>query len=131
MLTGCRYTRAIKQSLNKAFNNKSSLNFSIAGIIAEFSHKSLVTKGSKLKSSYGFFIVTKILSQNWCKGFFCPPRMVLPNIILPNFSIRTQIQKKRLFDHFANTNVRWRYRSFHLDDKHESLPNICELLAGS
>ena len=72
--SGCRYTRAIKQSLNKTFENKSSENFEVARIIASFSHKSYVTHGSYFTYENMFFICEKVLSPHWLLGYLTPSR---------------------------------------------------------
>ena len=118
MKSGCPYSRAIKQSLNKSLNNKSAVNFHLADLIASFSHKSLVEEGSQFRSDNTFFVVEEILSQNWCLGFFCQPQMELANhSIVPNLRRRTKTTRKRLFDPFDQTSVRCRHRSFHLQSK--------------
>ena len=59
----CHYQRTIKQAINKILKNKSAVNFTLAAIIAEYSHKSLVTPGSNLISQVSdFFVVKQILS---------------------------------------------------------------------
>ena len=120
MKSGCPYSRAIKQSLNKALQNKSAVNFHLADLIASFSHTSLVKKGSQFRSDNGFFVVQEMLSQNWCLGFFCQPKMELTvenHSIVPNLRRRTKTIRKRLFDPFEQASVRCRHRSFHLQIK--------------
>ena len=121
MISGCRYERAIKQSLNKVFDNKSSVHIIIAELIASYSHKSVVRPGSYLLCpTYHFFIVSDVLSQHWVTGFFCPPRLeylgMETNVVLyhPDLRRKTRIQKKRLYDPFNQAMVRCRsklYRS--------------------
>lgn len=121
MKSGCRYVRAIKQSLNKRFDNKSVLNLHIAEIIAQFSHTTKIKKGTLFVSEHfhGFFYVNEVLSQNWVKGYFCTPRMDLTNDIVPNTFRRTEIKRKKLFQPFALTHVRCRHAAFHLLNKDE------------
>ena len=126
MSSGCRYERAIKQSLNKVFDNKSSVNIIIAELIASYSHKSVVRPGSYLLCpTYHFFVVSDVLSQHWVKGFFCPPRIDFTRTIFggtrhyyePDIEQRTGIQKKRIFSPFSEPCVRIRRRKFHLESK--------------
>ena len=126
MSSGCRYERAIKQSLNKVFDNKSSVNIIIAELIASYSHKSVVRPGSYLLCpTYHFFVVSDVLSQHWVKGFFCPPRIDFTRTIFggtrhyyePDIEHRTGIQKKRIFSPFSEPCVRIRRRKFHLESK--------------
>ena len=118
MKSGCPYSRVIKQSLNKTLNNKSAVNFHLADLICSFSHTSLVKKGAQFRNDCGFFIVQEMLSQNWCRGFFCQPRMELAqHRIVPNLRRRTKTTRKRLFDPFEDTSIRCRHRSFHLEIK--------------
>lgn len=121
MISGCRYVRAIKQSLNKTFDNKSVLNLHIAEIIAQFSHKSKIKKGTLFVSEHfhGFFYVNELLSQNWVKGYFCTPKMELAGNIVPNTFQRTAMMRKKLFDPFDLTHVRCRHSAFHLLNKDE------------
>ena len=122
-LTGCRYVRAIKQSLNKVFQNKSSLNNILAEIIAQYSHKSLVRPGSYLLGNhFNFFIVKTMISPHWCEGFFCPPRIEYRSLgvghfYTPNISNRSRIKRKRIFEPFAEPQVRIRDRKFLLESK--------------
>lgn len=126
MLTGCRYERAIKQSLNKVFDNKSSVHITISELIASYSHKSVVRPGSYLLCpTYHFFVVSDVLSQHWVKGFFCPPRIDFTRTIFggarhyyePDIDQRSAIQKKRVFTPFSEPCVRIRQRKFQLESK--------------
>ena len=125
MTTGCRYERAIKQSLNKVFDNKSSVHIIIAELIASYSHKSVVRPGSYLLcQTYHFFIVSDVLSQHWGKGFFCPPRIDFTRTVFglqqyyePDIDQRSGIQKKRIFSPFSEPCVRIRRRKFLLESK--------------
>lgn len=126
MLTGCRYERAIKQSLNKVFDNKSSVHIIISELIASYSHKSVVRPGSYLLCpTRHFFVVSDVLSQHWVKGFFCPPRIDFTRTIFggtrhyyePDIDQRSAIQKKRVFTPFSEPCVRIRRRKFQLESK--------------
>ena len=119
MKSGCPYVRAIKQGLNKLFDNKSSVNLHLAGVIAEYSHKSVIHKGTLFVSEHyhGFFYVSKVLSQNWVEGYFCTPKMELSGNIVPNTFRRTEVKRKRLFEPFEKTHVRCRDSCFHLINK--------------
>ena len=126
MISGCRYERAIKQSLNKVFDNKSSVHIIIAELIASYSHKSVVRPGSYLLCpTYHFFIVSDVLSQHWVTGFFCPPRIDFTRTIFgamrhyyePDLRHRSELQKKRIFSPFDEPCVRIRQRKFQLESK--------------
>lgn len=126
MISGCRYERAIKQSLNKVFDNKSSVHIIIAELIASYSHKSVVRSGSYLLCpTYHFFIVSDVLSQHWVTGFFCPPRIDFTRTIFggmrhyyePDLRHRSELQKKRIFSPFDEPCVRIRRRKFQLESK--------------
>ena len=136
MKSGCAYTRAIKQSLNNLFQTKSSVHFNIAKLIADFSHKSVVVRGSyMLNSGYEFFIVNEMLSPHWCKGFFCPPRQEFAEQLImyhPDIRRRTQLFRKRIFDPFNNASIRNRARRFFLDREtryHESMSHFPPVFA--
>ena len=112
-MSGCRYQRAIKQSINKMFNNKSSVNIILAELIAEYSHYLFGPRRE-------FFIIKNVISQHWVTGFFCPPRVeFVVDVVLyhPDLRRKTRIQKKRLFDPFKNAMVRSRSKQFHLHKK--------------
>ena len=115
MISGCRYSRAIRQSLNKTLG-RSSLNRALADLITEFSHKIPLIRGNYLISPMReYFVIKEVLSQHWVTGFFCPPRAeFMPTCVIyhPNFSRRTRIQKKRLFDPFGVVSIRCRNRTF-------------------
>ena len=120
-MSGCRYQRAIKQSINKMFNNKSSVNIILAELIAEYSHKITIRPGCYLFGPRReFFIIKNVISQHWVTGFFCPPRVeFVVDVVLyhPDLRRKTRIQKKRLFDPFKNAMVRSRSKQFHLHKK--------------
>ena len=133
MISGCRYERAIKQSLNKVFDNQSSVHPIIATIIASYSHKTKVRPGSYLLCpTYHFFIVSDVLSQHWCKGFFCPPRIEMTRTVFggmrhyytPDVRCAGRVQKKRIFSPFEDPCVRIRQRKFLLESKlrYEQMP---------
>ena len=125
MSSGCRYQRAIKQSLNKVFDNCSSVHSIIATIIASYSHKTLVRRGSYMFAPQrGFFIVQDVLSQHWVLGFFCPAKFELMNTslglrhyYLPDTRHKTRVRKKRVFDPFGDPSVHIRRQKFLLENK--------------
>jgi len=133
MISGCRYERAIKQSLNKVFDNKSSVHSIIAEMIASYSHKTQVRPGSYLLApTYHFFIVKDVISQHWVNGFFCPPRIEMTRTVFggmrhyytPDIEHRSVVQKKRIFSPFEDPCVRIRQRKFLLESKlrYEQMP---------
>ena len=115
MISGCRYSRAIRQSLNKTLG-RSSLNKTLADLITEYSHTLPLIRGNYLLSPMKeYFIIKEILSQHWVTGFFCPPRIeFLPTCVLyhPDLSRRTRIRKKRLFNPFGLVSIRCRNKTF-------------------
>ena len=112
MKTGCRYVRAIKQSINKLLQNQSSLNLSLAQMICGYSHHTnlkvggemiAIREGGPLSVFYtpeGFFIVEQILSMHWCIGYFCPPMLDLNYGIVPDHKRRAASVRKRIFNTF-------------------------------
>ena len=128
MKTGCRYQRAIKQSLNRMMGNRASVNSNIASIISSFSHKTTISPGSYLLCpQYHFFIVCDVLSAHWCEGFFCPPMIdTMYGLFAPDLRRRTAIQKKCIFDPFVRPYVAIRNQKFRIKDKvrYEPLPNL-------
>ena len=133
MKTGCRYMRAIKQSINKLLQNRSSLNYSLAEIICKFSHQTKLKVGSEMiamrqgeplnmfYTTDGFFVVEQILSHHWCLGYFCPPMLDLNYGILPNRNRRGPSERKRIFNSFMLPMIKRRGRMYLLVN--ESLQN--------
>jgi len=135
MISGCRYERAIKQSMNKVFDNRSSVHSIIAELVASYSHKTEVRPGSYLLcSTYDFFIVSAVMSQHWCKGFFCPPRIErfgVCHYYTPDVRCASRVQKKRIFSPFQDPCVRIRQRKFILKSKlqYEQVSNTTNVFA--
>ena len=136
MKSGCPYSRAIKQSLNRMFDNKASVHFDIAVMIAQFSHTSRVRPGSYLLGTrFDFFIVESMLSPHWCTGFFCPPRLEFMDPVVlyhPDIRRRSRLYRKRIFSPFDSAVIRNRAKQFCLNNKfsyHESLSHYPPVFA--
>ena len=135
MSSGCRYSRAIRQSMNKMFDNRSSINRIIADIISEYSHTLTLHRGNYLFGPCReYFIIKEVLSQHWVTGFFCPPRIefVHFNSVLyhPDLSRRTRIRKKRLFDPFGVMAIKCRNKTFKREiNEHQSYSNLATIFA--
>lgn len=131
MLTGCRYERVIRQSINKLLDNKSSVHRILSKIIASYSHTTEVKPGCLLLSKRKeFFIVKHVLSPHWVTGYFCPPRMEFLdfNILYhPDLRRRTRIIKKRLFQPFGAAMVRCRSKQFRFHTKHEQNTHLSQI----
>ena len=127
--SGCRYTRAIKQSLNKHFGNKSRENVHIAQLISSYSHKTYVTHGSYFTWQNTFFICERVLSQHWLVGFLTPSRTgFIGNagvFLYPDFRYKSCQIKKKIFDPFTVPSIKFREKKYTLEakSKHEPLPN--------
>ena len=127
--SGCRYTRAIKQSLNKRFKNKSSENVCLSQLIVSFSHKTYVTCGSYFTYDNMFFICEKVLSPHWLLGFLAPSRTGFIGTagiyLYPDFRYKSRQIKKKIFNPFTIPIVKFRERKYTLEakSKHEPLPN--------
>ena len=132
--SGCRYKRAIRQSLNKRLG-RSALNRQLSSLICSYSHSAPVRPGSYLSRDSGFFVVRRVLSPHWCEGFFCPAMLEyatsmhgLPFIVrVPNASRRSDTEKKRIFDPFTNPCVRKRSQVFTLE-RNEQVPHFHAVL---
>ncbi len=120
-MSGCRYVRSIKQSLNKLFNNTASINFELAKIIADYSHKTIVRPGTIMFGHSEYFIVKRVYSQHWIQGFFCPPKLILnrhnQSVMIPRINMRSRLYKKRVFDAFKKPEVRIRLKRFTLGNE--------------
>lgn len=134
MKSGCRYERAIRQSLNKLLGNRNVINKHIAGIICDYSHTTIIGEHSCLYTrDREFFIIEEMLSPHWCKGYFCPPRLEFVGhrgvAVLPNLYQRTRTHKKLIFDPFGAPVVRRRNKTFHFAHKNdESLQDFPQIL---
>ena len=132
--SGCRYKRAIRQSLNKRLG-RSALNRELSTLICEFSHAGPVKAGSYLSRASGFFVVRRVLSPHWCEGFFCPAMTEyvtsihgIPFVMrAPNAARRTDTCKKRIFSPFTNPCIRRRQQVFTLEGN-EQVPNYHAVL---
>ena len=133
MISGCRYSRAIRQSLNKTLG-RSSLNKTLADLITAYSHALQLRRGNYLFGpSREYFVIKDVLSQHWVTGFFCPPRIeFMPTCVLyhPDLSRRTRIKKKRLFDPFGVVSIRCRNKTFKRGvNEHKPYSNLAEIFA--
>ena len=132
--TSDRYTRVVKQQLNRIYGSKSAMHQDIAMIITEFSHKTILRPGQyMLCRNLHFFIVKRILSNHWVTGFFCPSQLHMENGIfyyLPNIWQRSLTKRKKIFTPFGKTpHVKIRKHSFYLQRKnHEQMSTLRTLL---
>ena len=132
--SGCRYKRAIRQSLNKRLG-RSALNRQLSNLICAYSHSAPVRPGSYLSRDTGFFVVRRVLSPHWCEGFFCPAMVEyatsihgLPFMVrVPNASRRSDTEKKRIFNPFTTPCIRKRSQIFTLEGN-EQVPNFHAVL---
>jgi hypothetical protein len=135
MSSGCRYSRAIRQSMNKIFDNRSSINRILADIIVSYSHAIQLRSGNYLFGpSREYFIINEVLSHHWVTGFFCPPRIeFMPaNLVLyhPDLSRRTRIRRKRLYDPFGRMAIRCRNKTFKREiNEHQPYSNLAAIFA--
>ena len=130
-----RYRRAIKQALNKHFNNKSSENKNISQIISQFSHKTLLKPGTYLLTkALQYFVITSLLSNHWVTGYFCPCRLHLENdffYYIPNIWRRTSLCRKKIFEPFSdNPYIKTRNTKFFVQKKtNEQVPDFTGFFA--
>ena len=100
-----RYSRAIKQALNKRFENKLTINKHLAKLITEFSHKTLITPGAYLMTnSLNYFVVQNLLSDHWVTGFYCPSQLQYFSGLfyhIPNIFRRSVTKRKKIFNPFS------------------------------
>lgn len=135
MSSGCRYSRAIRQSMNKMLDNRSSINRLIADLIANYSHSLPLRRGNYLFGPRReYFVINEVLSHHWVTGFFCPPRIeFMPaNLVLyhPDLSRRTRIKKKRIYTPFSTPKVRCRNKTFkHEVNEHKPYSNLAAIFA--
>ena len=129
-----RYSRAIKQALNKRFENKLTVNKEIAKIISEFPHKTLVTPGAYLMTNnLHYFVVQRLLSQHWVSGFYCPSQLQYFSGLfyhIPNIFRRSITKRKKLFKPFGKQPfVKLRNLKFFLGKtKYEQVSNFSRIL---
>jgi hypothetical protein len=126
-----RYVKAIKVVLNKIFDSKPSIHKNIAEIIKSFSHKTNVTHGSYLMSKkLNYFVVEKVCSTHFVKGFFCPARLRYNEQLFwyePDTWFKSRTKIKKLMRPFSKTpHVKERRHCYFLTKlkKHESMHPI-------
>ena len=127
MSVDTRAILVIKTALNKHFDNKSSENLSIAGIIAEFSHRSFIEPGDAFECFYPnvgscFYIISKLYSPFWAQVYWMPSTSRIyyhRTLYFPNYAKASRAHKKRIFDPFSdNPFIRQRGHKHTLLDKH-------------
>ncbi len=120
-MSGCRYTRAIKQAINKRMDNHDSINLILAELIAAYSHQTQIRPGSILMGHSEYFIIKRIFSPHWVSGFFCPPKIILVRgddvITQPRLNMRSRLYRKKIFEPFKKPTVRLRLKTFSLIEK--------------
>ena len=71
-----RYLKSIKETINKMLGGRDTIHKHIAEIIRDYSHKPLLTHGTYLMSrKMQYFVIEKVLSAHFCKGFYCPSHL--------------------------------------------------------
>ena len=114
-----RAVSAIKITMNKMFENKSSENRCIAVVIAGFSHRSKLKRGDAFENFHHdigscFYIVGKLYSPFWAQVYWMPSiRSVIPPVSLfdrryqrimyyPDYRNSSPAHKKRIFNPFSD-----------------------------
>ncbi len=107
MTIDSRATRAIKVSMNKRFRNKNSVNLMIAKIISQFSHASILERGSIFQyANSGFYVVNHIKSPFFVSITRVPPLELMMTrwgaiVYSPNWSKASRFYWKKVFDPFC------------------------------
>ena len=129
-----RYVKSIKEAMNSMFENKSNVHLIIAEIIGGYSHSTLVNRGNlMMDEKLQFFVVEKILSTHFLRGFFCPGRIIHTGSHYwyePNrFRRGNSVVKKIVHPFSAIPHVKVRKRRYYLKQikKHESMQNFGNL----
>ena len=129
-----RYVKSIKEAMNVMLANKSNIHLTIAQIIAGYSHQTLVKQGNTLMNEkLEFFVVEKILSSHFLKGFFCNGRIIHTGEFYwyePNLYSRSESVVKKIISPFSQVpHVKVRSRRYYLKQikKHESMQNFATL----
>ena len=129
------YVKAIKEVLNSIFDSKVSCHKDIAEIIKSFSHRPIVNHGSYLISrKLNYFIIEKVCSSHFVKGFFCPARLRYDERTYwyePDIWFRSKSRTKKLMRPFSESPfIKERRHIFFLTriKKHGSLRNFPEFI---
>ena len=116
-----RYVKSIKESINDLMGNKNAIHKQLAEIIADYSHKPIVTHGDNLiDSKLEFFVVEQLLSTHFIRGFFCPSRIVEDGHHFsyePNINRRGESRIKKLMSPFTHPHVKNRQRTYYIRQK--------------
>lgn len=107
MTVDSRATRAIKVSLNKRLSNKNSVNLMIAELISDFSHASILKKGSIFQyANSNFYIVNKVKSPFFVSITRIPSVHLIMTtwgiVYSPNWSLASSFYWKKVFDPFCS-----------------------------
>ena len=105
--SGCPYSRAIRQSMNKVFQNTASIHKDLAKLICLYSHQTMLKPGLFLYSTGArYFVVKKVLSKHFCLGFFVPS--FLRRLYLQAWTTQCPLKRKRIFHPFTAPEIRLR-----------------------
>ena len=106
--------------------SKNTIHKQIAEIIADYSHKPIVTHGDNLMDSkLDFFVVEKLLSTHFLKGFFCPHHIVREGghfWYVPDIMRRMPSQIKKLMSPFTQPHIKHRKRHYYIRRKRNDEP---------
>ncbi len=107
MTLDSRATMAIKVSINKIFRNKNSVNLMIAKMIAEFSHATILKRGSIFQyANSGFYVVNSVKSPFFVSITRVPPMQLLMTtwgiVYSPNWGKASPFYWKKVFDPFCH-----------------------------
>ena len=120
MVIDTRATRAIKVCINKIFQNKNSVNLRIAKLISEYSHASVIKRGSVFQyASSSFYMVNKVKSPFWVSITSIPPvRIIMAPwgslALVPSWKKASPFHMKKVFDPFKRPYLKKRGKRIYL-----------------
>ena len=128
MSTDKRATLQIRIAINRVLKNKNSINTTIAKLISQFSHRSVLRIASKFESVYPseYYIISKVHSPFWATTVNMPSRVVFNQnealrgtnfgtlSFAPDWNKASCFHKKKIFDPFGHPYIKKRHRKFHL-----------------
>ena len=120
MVVDKRATRAIKVCINKLFKNKNSLNLRIAETISEYSHSSILRRGSVFQyDNSAFYMVNKVKSPFWVSITSIPPvRLIMAPwgslALVPSWRKASAFHVKKVFDPFGMPYLKKRDKKIYL-----------------
>ena len=122
-----RATQQVKIFINKLLKNKDSGNKTIAEIITEFSHSTVIRMGSMFEKNGppAYYVIGKIYSPFWVRAVYLPSTVQwIPNPVIlstlmghltfiPDWNRATGFETKKIFSPFDRPYIKKRKKRYY------------------